>query len=88
MTDLVHTLLSRRALLPLALWPLMQSITDALQGKDLSSVDHDAIARQLQEQLRKTTIHWSQSGKGPETKISSIEWAITSVLKDLPEVAA
>jgi hypothetical protein len=68
-------------------WPLMQPITDALQGKDVSSVDHDAIARQMREQLRKTAIHFSQSGKGPETKISSIEWAITSVLKDLPEVA-
>jgi hypothetical protein len=69
-------------------WPLMQPITDALQGKDVSSVDHDAIARQMREQLRKTAIHFSQSGKGPETKTSSIEWAITSVLKDLPEVAA
>jgi len=65
-------------------WPLMQSITEGLHNKDVSSVDHDAIVSQMRAQLRKTAIHFSQSGKGPETKISSIEWAISSVLNELP----
>lgn len=65
-------------------WPLMQSITEGLHNKDVSSVDHDAIVSRMRAQLRKTAIHFSQSGKGPETKISSIEWAILSVLNELP----
>ena len=68
--------------------PLVQPITEALSSKDISSVDHDAIISKLNEQLNKTGMHWAQSGKGPDIKISSIEWAITSALKDLPEKAA
>lgn len=69
-------------------WHLVQPTTEALNSKDISSVDHDAITSKLNEQLSKITMHWAQSGKGPDIKISSIEWAITSALKGLPEKAA
>lgn len=66
-------------------WPLVQPMTEALCSKDLSSVDHDEITIELKEQLSKTGMHWAQSGKGPDTKISSMEWAILSILKKLPD---
>lgn len=66
-------------------WPLVQPITEALCSKDVSGVDQEAITIELKEQLNKTGMHWAQSGKGPDIKISSMEWAILSIIKKLPD---
>jgi hypothetical protein len=70
-------------------WVIMESASAALKQKDLSSVDasissSDQIKSKIKALLEKSAIHWSQSGKGPTVKLSTIEWAVHCFINELP----
>jgi hypothetical protein len=70
-------------------WPVIESAVTALGKKDLASVNanslkEDQIKSEMASLLNQTAIHWSQSGKGPTIKLSTIEWAVLSFIDGLP----
>ena len=67
-------------------WQLYQAIVDALNGRDVSKCDPTNLTKRMKELGNQAAIHFAQSNKGPDYKISTMEWVVTTAIKELPPV--